>query len=236
MKGNDITMKLIGITGKSGAGKTTFSNIMAQNNDVGVIHIDDLLREIKLKYFKPIMNMDNKGEKTKVNGNLKMLLYKNKIIFNLFMKFRARLLKKRINNRVKELQELGKNLIIIDDIFIKSLHIYDSLDKLFLVERSYVERKDALKERDNLTLQDIVASDIAHYKGIYKDTHNKNKIEKILNKESRESLANRAKEIYERYHISKREKFKSELAENISNRNEEAPKIINPNKSKSIEK
>ena len=41
-------MKLIGITGKAGAGKTTISNIMAQNYNVGVIHVDDVLKEVKL--------------------------------------------------------------------------------------------------------------------------------------------------------------------------------------------
>ena len=45
-------MKLICVTGKSGAGKTTFSDYLKENSkDIEVIHIDDLLRDIKLKYF-----------------------------------------------------------------------------------------------------------------------------------------------------------------------------------------
>ena len=78
-------MKLIGITGKAGAGKTTISNIIAQNNNVGVIHVDDVLKDVKLKYLKLFMDTDNKGEKTKVNGKLKMLLFRNKILFNLIV-------------------------------------------------------------------------------------------------------------------------------------------------------
>jgi len=205
-------MKLMGITGKSGAWKTTFSNILAQNEDVGVIHIDDLLREIKLKYFKSLMQNSNKGEKTKVNSGLKMLIYKNRIVFNLFMKFRAKLLKKRIDSKIQELQDRGKKVIIIDDIFIKSLHIYDDLEKVLLVERSYVNRKQALRDRDDLTLQDIVASDIAHFKGIYKDTHKNSKIENITNKGSKEELFIKAKEIYEKYCISQKSKFRRSVS------------------------
>ena len=49
-------MNLVGVTGKSGAGKTTFSNYLKENSkDIEVIHIDDLLRDIKLKYFKFLM-------------------------------------------------------------------------------------------------------------------------------------------------------------------------------------
>lgn len=204
-------MKLIGITGKSGAGKTTFSNILSKNKDIGVIHIDDLLKELKLKYFKLLMQKDNYGEKTKISGNLKMLIYKNKILFNLFMKFRAKILKKGIDNKIKELQDDGKKIVAIDDIFIKTLHIYDKLDKVFLIERSYIKRKEALKDRDNLTVKDIVAADIAHFKGIYKDTHKNNKVEKIINDGSEELLNIKAKEIYDKFHTSHRENFRSRL-------------------------
>ena len=44
-------MKLIGITGKPGAGKTTFSDIYASKDNVGVIHVDDLVAKVKKRYF-----------------------------------------------------------------------------------------------------------------------------------------------------------------------------------------
>lgn len=210
-------MKLIGVTGKSGAGKTTFSNIMAQYKDVGVIHIDDLLREIKLKYFRSLMQKNNKGEKIKVNSGLKILIYNNKIIFNIFSKFRAKLLKKRINNKIQELQKCGKKTIIIDDIFIKSLHIYDDLDNIFLIERNYVNRKQALKERDNFTLQDIVASDMAHFKRIYKEIHKNSKVKKITNKGSKEELFIKAKETYVNYCVSQKSKFRRSIISKFNN-------------------
>ena len=127
------------------------------------------------------------------------------------MKFRARLLKKRIDGKIKELQDNGKDTIIIDDIFIKFLHIYNYLDRIFVVERNYVERKEALKQRDNLTLQDVVASDIAHFKGVYKEVSKGNNVEKIFNNGSRELLTEKAKEIYEKYFISSKEQFKRRI-------------------------
>ena len=186
------------------------------------------------------MNTNNKGEKTKVNGKLKMMLYKNKLIFHLFMKFRAKLLKKRINSKIKELQDNGKDTIIIDDIFIKFLHIYNDLDKVFIIERPYKERKEALKKRDNLTLQEIVAYDIAHFKGVYNDVSIGNNVEKILNNESKESFMNKAKEIYNKYFISSKEQFKRGLNNDVTNNNaeyqEQKQPEIKKNKAKAIEK
>ena len=63
-------MNLVGVTGKSGAGKTTFSNYLKENSkDIEVIHIDDLLRDIKLKYFKFLMKEDKNGKKRKLIPN-----------------------------------------------------------------------------------------------------------------------------------------------------------------------
>ena len=45
-------MKLIGIMGKPGSGKTTFSDYLGRKDTVGVIHVDDLVADIKKKYFK----------------------------------------------------------------------------------------------------------------------------------------------------------------------------------------
>ena len=134
-------MKLIGVTGKSGAGKTTFSNYLKENSrDIEVIHIDDLLRDIKLKYFKFLMKKDKNGEKTKVDSKLKNYIYKTKPIFFMFSKFRAKLIEPSLNRKLKELQ--GKKIVIIDDIFIKYHKIYKDFKQIYLVERTYVDRKN----------------------------------------------------------------------------------------------
>ena len=52
-------MKLIGVTGRAGAGKSTFSEMLASHPDIGIIHIDDLVRDIKYKYFGLFLKRDN---------------------------------------------------------------------------------------------------------------------------------------------------------------------------------
>lgn len=64
-------MIYIGVTGKPGAGKTTFSNFWAEKSNVGVIHVDERVNEIKLKYLGPFMTNDKNNEKIKVKPGLK---------------------------------------------------------------------------------------------------------------------------------------------------------------------
>ena len=45
-------MIYIGVTGKSGAGKSTFSDFWSTKSNVGVIHFDDIVDEVKMKYLK----------------------------------------------------------------------------------------------------------------------------------------------------------------------------------------
>ncbi len=55
-------MKLIGITGKTGSGKTTLSNMIAINENVGVIHVDEIrgkLQNVMQKYDKKDIRRQN---------------------------------------------------------------------------------------------------------------------------------------------------------------------------------
>jgi len=204
-------MKLIGVTGKSGAGKTTFSNMLAEKPNIAVIHIDDILKEFKLKYFKSFLDEDKNGEKTKINSNLKTLLYSNKLIFNLFMKFRAKLIEKALDQEIKRLMQEGNDTIIIDDIFIKYHKIYEQLSKVFIVRRPYIDRQQAIKERDNLTKKEIVASDIAHYKENYKEIKVGKNVEVINNTGTQEELSDKVQKIYEQQLINFKDKYKENV-------------------------
>ena len=202
-------MNLVGVTGKSGAGKTTFSNYLKENSkDIEVIHIDDLLRDIKLKYFKFLMKEDKNGEKTKVDYKLKNCLYKAKPIFFMFSKFRAKLIEPALNRRLRELQ--GKRIVIIDDIFIKYHKIYKDFKQIYLVERTYVDRKNSLQQRDDITKEEIVAYDMAHFTGNYKEIKDDKRIIKIKNDSDEETLRKKAREVYLENMLSKREKMLKE--------------------------
>ena len=208
--------KLIGVTGKTGAGKTTFSDMLGRKDNVGVIHVDDILKEFKLKYFKPFLSQDKNGEKTKINSNLKTILYGNKLVFELFMRFRAKLVEKAIDEQIQKLIQEKKQTIIIDDIFIKYMKRYKDFSKVYIVKRPFVERKEAIKQRDGLTREEIVAVDVAHYKENYKEIYKDPNVEVINNNGTKEELDNIVDGIYKEQLISInfKEKYKQNDLDN----------------------
>ena len=78
-------MKLIGVMGIGGSGKTTFTEQLDKRENVGVIHVDNLVGEMKRKYFKIFLQSqeNNTTESTKNNPKLKSgfkkLFYKNNL-------------------------------------------------------------------------------------------------------------------------------------------------------------
>ena len=85
-------MKLIGVMGNSGSGKTTFTEYLGTKPSVGVIHVDQLTGEVKKKYFRPFLQGADKNttEATKTNPKLrpeaKAIFYKNEFLFNMLIK------------------------------------------------------------------------------------------------------------------------------------------------------
>jgi len=211
-------MQLIGITGKSGSGKTTFSNILAEKEKIGVIHTDDILKEIKSRYFSMFMKKDVDGKKTKVNSKLKTILYKNKLLFELFMRLRAGLLNNPILEEIERLQAEGKEIILIDDIFIKYQRIYNRLSMIFIINRPYTERKESIIKRDGMTLEEAVAVDVAHFKGNYKEISGRSNTIKVINNGTEEELREKVEEIYKQHFMNFRERYKEEVKDNNTKR------------------
>lgn len=203
-------MKLVGITGKAGAGKTTFSDMLAEKGNIGVIHIDDILRKIKLKYFKILMDKDKQGEKAKVNSKMKTIIYKNKILFDIFMKFRAKLVEKPLKKEINQLENMGKKIILIDDIFIQYQKCYEELSQIFLVERPFIDRRKALEDRDELSKEEVVSCDVADVSGNYKDIVKGNNTIKIINNKSKQELSKMVDLIYQRYFSNIKDRYKVE--------------------------
>ena len=91
-------MKLIGVMGNSGSGKTTFTEYLGTKSTVGVIHVDKLTGEVKKKYFWAFLQGKDKNttENTKNNPKLrpgaKAIFYKNKTMFNILMAIRNKLI------------------------------------------------------------------------------------------------------------------------------------------------
>lgn len=159
-------MKLIGITGKPGSGKTTFSNQLETKDTVGVIHIDDLVGEVKKKYFKLLIRKklgDDKRSNPPIKSNIKELFYKNKFIFTAWLKIRNILISKELEKRMTELKQEGKGIIVLDDWALSSNYkLMKKLDYIYGMKRTYLKRRKGLKERDNLNLYELRVAELPY--------------------------------------------------------------------------
>lgn len=190
-------MIYIGVTGKPGAGKTTFSNFWAEKSNVGVIHVDELVNEIKLKYLGPFMTNDKNNEKIKVKPGLKKRVYKNKLAFKLLGFVRRKLVEKPIQRKIQEFKLQGKDIVIIDDWRLEEhRQIYSKLRKVFFVKRNFVERRAGILDRDEISLDELNVMDMP-YALKYKSQKINPNYEIIENSGSLDELKQRVDREYE---------------------------------------
>lgn len=128
------------------------------------------------------------------------------------MTFRAKLIEKPLKEEISKLENHGKKVILIDDIFLQYQTCYKEFSKVFLIRRPFIQRQKSLIERDALSKEEVVAYDIAHVSGNYTDKC-KNVI-KIVNKGSKYELAAKAEKIYEMNFTTIRNKYR------VKNKNE----------------
>ena len=151
-------MKLIGVMGNGGSGKTTFTNYLDNKDNVGVIHVDDLVGEIKKKYFGAFLQPkeNNTTESTKSNPKVKTevkeFFYKNKFAFKLLMAVRSKLVEKELNRQIKEFKMDGKRVIIVDDWALPThKNLLPNFNQIYFLRRGIISRRQGLVERDGLS-------------------------------------------------------------------------------------
>lgn len=168
-------MKIIGIMGNGGSGKTSFADALASKKSVGIIHVDDLVGNVKRKYFKLFLqpNKNNTTESTEKNPKLKsgtkQAFYKNKITFNLLMKIRSMLVYPQIEELLSEFKKEGKELVVIDD-WVLSTHkkLMGKINHIYMLDRNYFARRSGMKQRDDLSLKELKVSDLPYALGFVK--------------------------------------------------------------------
>lgn len=200
-------MKIIGVMGKPGSGKTTFSDYLGTKDNVGVIHVDDLVANIKKKYFRIFLQPkeNNKTENVKNNPKLKSGIkekfYKNKFLFSLLMIIRTKLIEKDLFRTIESFKSNGKDLVVIDDWALPYQNkLFKKLDKIYSLERDFLERRDSLKKRDDLTVRELKVYDLPYSIGLIRVPENEI-VTRIFNKGSFGELREIADKEYEKIGI-----------------------------------
>ena len=158
---------IIGITGKSGVGKTTYANNLAKNSKFYVVHIDDVSHEV--------MELEKiKTELVKIFGNdvIKDGIVDRKYLGDIV--FANRHLYKNISDMIWEEVKLRLNEVlqtyenvILDWILLPHSHYWKLCDRKILIIANETERKKKVMLRDNISKEYLDKRDSA---GIdYKD-------------------------------------------------------------------
>lgn len=196
-------MKIIGITGMSGAGKSTFTEMLGENEKVGIIKIDDLVGEVKKKYFKAFLQpkenntTENTRENPKLNNSAKRFFYQNRFMFGFLMKLRSFLIKPGFEKKINQYKKEGKELVVVDDWVIDSHKwLKPKISKTYIIRRKFIERRTGLKIRSALTTDELKVWDLPYSKRFVKTPEG---AETVLNIGSLEELRTKAKEVCRQY-------------------------------------
>lgn len=152
-------MKVIGITGPSGAGKTTLSSILKSNYSSYIIDADEVAKKLsnntKTKYFKKIVNLFGK-EILRNDGNLKRkeiakIIYqdkeKRKALNNLTFKYVV----DDINKQLNEIEKSNYKYIGIDVPLLYEAKMEKICDYVIAVVAEDQEKINRICKRDNIT-------------------------------------------------------------------------------------
>lgn len=158
-------MKIIGITGKSGTGKTTLSDCFGERPNVGVIHLDDVLNDIKeTKYGNYIKERNKNNTPIILTNRLRFLIANNRLLFKISMFVKKIIIKKKVDEQIKEFKIKGKDAIVIDGTHLKYMTNYRMYDKVIYVRRPYEARERDLLERDGLSKIEMAERDLPYKK------------------------------------------------------------------------
>lgn len=150
---------IIGVSGKSGSGKSIVSKYIADNLNYKWIDVDEYSKNIRKEYKEEIIELINNKDILNGNGEidsklLGSILFEDKTLmekYNLFVY-------KKLKSIVKELIEKHTN-VVIDTIFLPIMDVFSVCDYKILVICDEETRKERLTIRDNVSLDYIKKRD-----------------------------------------------------------------------------
>lgn len=155
-------MLILGLTGNIGCGKSSLSKILMQNN-IDVIDADIISRNIFED--KELLNLvfENFGENIKnLDGSLNRKALGN-IVFNddqklvLLNSLTHPKIKEKILNKINEIRNIGKSLVVIDAALLIEGGYLDILDKLIVISCKESIQISRIQLRDNLTKEQALS-------------------------------------------------------------------------------
>lgn len=204
-------MKIIGIFGKSGAGKTTLSKLIQDydKDNIEVVHLDSILDDIKIrilgKNVKRQIDYDG-NDKIIINKKIKLGVLRSEffreIIYKKIMenKIGSSILKRKIERAEKS----GKKAMIVEGSMLNNYKITEKFYKKVKIEASFKKRFDRVQKRQTepIDKEEMVLRDKSFFKNTKKEYQYF-----IENDGNMEKLRVEAKKIYNLY-IKDKEKNK----------------------------
>ena len=146
-------MKLIGITGKTGSGKSTIGKLLADKLNCKYIDIDKIghsatydssIAEKLIKEFGYIILDDNKNIDRKKLGNI-VFSDKNKmdILTNLTWNY--------MQNKIDNILSQNEDYYILDWALLPSVKYFNICDIKILIVSEDIKRKEKILKRDNIS-------------------------------------------------------------------------------------
>ena len=159
---------IIGITGKSGSGKTTYANKLSEENGYTVVHIDENGHAVLERDDVQTLLMNALGDNCVANGvvNRKCIgemIFTNRHLYNDISDFVWSAMKVEIDAFIN-----SNPNIILDWILLPHTHYWKMCDTKILMVADEEDRKRRVMARDNISAEYLSKRDSAgiSYDGI----------------------------------------------------------------------
>lgn len=154
-------MLVVGLTGNIGCGKSSLSELLMSKN-IDVIDADIISREIM--YDKELLETIFYEFGTEIKNNDGTLNRKKlgNIVFNdddMLIKLNSithPAIKRKINDRIIDISNQGKNIVVIDAALLIEGKFLDLVDKLVVITCNEEVQLNRVVNRDNMTKEEVL--------------------------------------------------------------------------------